>query len=1020
MSKELRLRLIVVVVVLGLATFLAIPWAKRPLFTNNMRYGLDLQGGTELLYRVGEMTEKEKEKHKGEDVASTIIRIINERVDAQGVKQFRIQKQGNDRVLIQLPGADQKETERLQKLIQTSGKLQFRLVALSQDAERFKDKTPPDRYRWLEYARTEGKGRELILIDDGWNLDGDIIKTAYESQDDTGWPAVGFEVHPASQDFFYDLSSSNSDDRLGHGNGRKLAIIMDGKIISAPVIRSGIRDHGIITGGEGGFKPDEQQHLITVLRYGSFPVALEFERLNFVGPGIGSDSIRSGIIASLIAGAAVFLFMVIYYMGLGLVANFALALNIVITVAAMNLLGATLTLPGIAGIALTAGMAVDANILIFERIREEKAKGKTLHQCLKSAYERAFVTIFDSNLTTLITSGILWLVGTGPVRGFAITLSIGIASSMFTAVFVTRVIFELLLLVRVVTQFRMITILRDPAYDWAKWLRVAVIGSALAIAAGILVFSYRGERNLGIDFREGTIVDFTLKKALGIDEVRQRISRFTRPASGTEGAVTPYADAEIQEIVEFAGSRTGATRQFEVRVGFKEKPEVVGGDVRKIFASEIGLPPFESESPADNVSHPSFQFNFQFQLRSETAVAEAEKALRAAFAASPLLLQGSPEGTMPGTVGGTGEQDTGRSHAKHFLFESRRIPLAPGAKPGELLEPLLNEARKRLGELAEIDGAFPFAGPAIERYADMTLKVNFLKEVDPAQVAEALKTFKEVNVEPGKGAPATAEFVLRAKDFKLLQESGEDTFTTRIADWQNAIRAAIKDQKIASNLSEPISRTGSISPIVAHELVERGIMALLLSMLAIVIYVAVRFQIGGVPTQYQGSGFLNFVREIVYRSRYGIAGVAVLAHDVLFTVGLVAIVSELGIFEVKVDLTILAAYLTIIGYSINDTIVIYDRIREDVLKGDKMDVRSIVNLAINQTLSRTILTSGTVFFSLLALFVFGGGVINPFAFTMLIGVIVGVYSTLYIAAPVIIWWEKLASAKPAGPPPAKA
>jgi protein-export membrane protein SecD len=395
MDKELRWKLIMVMAVIAIGLFFAIPW-DRPMFKGKMRYGLDLQGGTELLYRLKELPEEARENYQGEDLASQIIGIISERIDAQGVKQPRIQKQGADRILIQLPGADEKETHDLRNLIETSGDLKFRLCATDELADQYRDKPAPNGYEWIPYSRKKQGDRELVMIDDGYNLGGDIVEKASRSQDQTGFPAVGFKIKRGFQERFYELTSNNSEERLGPNAGRKLAIIMDGKVISAPVVKSGISDDGIITGGQKGFTLKEQNRLVTVLNSGRFPVDLEFEAINQVGPGMGSDSIEKGMRAIIVAGIAVLLFMAVYYLGSGLVANFALCLNLVLILAAMNMISATMTLPGIAGILLTVGMAVDANILIFERIREEKNKGKTLHQALKTGYERATVTIVDA------------------------------------------------------------------------------------------------------------------------------------------------------------------------------------------------------------------------------------------------------------------------------------------------------------------------------------------------------------------------------------------------------------------------------------------------------------------------------------------------------------------------------------------------------------------------------------------------------------------------------------------------
>ncbi|MHC4599733.1 MAG: protein translocase subunit SecF, partial [Planctomycetota bacterium] len=739
-------------------------------------------------------------------------------------------------------------------------------------------------------------------------------------------------------------------------------------------------------------------------------VGLEEESINQVGPGIGSDTIQKGIRAILLAGVVVLVFMALYYLGSGIVANFALCLNLALILAAMNLLSATMTLPGIAGILLTVGMAVDANILIFERIREEKGKGKTLHQALKTGYERAAITIIDANVTTLITAAILWLVGTGPVRGFAVTLSIGILASMFTAIFVTRVIFELLLMGRAITQFRMFQIVKDPNFGFVRWASMAIFASALFLAAGLLVFSYRGEKNLGIDFREGTVVDFNLKKAIPISEVRKRVTEHTRQTD--TGTLYPYRTAEIQELwrgVEVA--EKSVAHSFEVRTGWAEKPETVRGDLLQIFSGDLVPGPFENAQGVENVTNRSFKFTLFYNLTEEKNL----KPMRAAFLRSfqnylPEAF-GEKRDVLPGTLSGSGKEDVGKEIAvKKVKFESKRIRADWNlAEIQAQMDKFVISIRADLqGQVeCEFEGDFPYDPPQFERFADLALTLQFIKDVKPEEVHEAFKNFPAVKITPPKtGGPARA-FVLQTEDFR--QEGGDtaDPWAEQLGVWRERVREAIRDETISSNLSEPISRSVGISPIVAGELVEKGILAIIFSLAAIVLYVAIRFQVGSTAQQFQGSGLFNLIKEILYRARYGIAAIAALVHDVFFTMGVLAICGTLGIIDVKIDLQILAAFLTIIGYSLNDTIVVFDRIRENLNVGEKMPFRDLVNHSINQTLGRTLLTSGTTFVVVFSLFLFGGGIIHGFSFTLLIGVIVGTYSSIYVASPVLLFWEKV-------------
>ena len=398
-----------------------------------IKLGLDLKGGSELLYKV---RVDEREDHPG--ITKEIIEVLKKRIDPQGVIEYRIQEQGSHRILIQVPGATKTEIEALKNRITRLGKLEFRLAA-SSDSPEYKDaleeKQVPGFYKhWLRKKKgEEGEAGKWYLIRNKTEISGEHLSRIYADSKGIE-PVVGFEFDAIGKSKFGQLTERNI--------GKPLAIILDGTLYSAPVIRDRIPGTGII---EGNFTHDEVNELIAIMRAGSLPADLELEMETMVGPSLGRDSINRGLMAGAIGGAFAILFIGIYYMGVGWVANSANALNIFLIVGAMALLDATTTLPGIAGLVLMIGMGIDANVLIFERIREEKAKGKPVRAAVKAGYEKAFSAIFDSNVTTLITGVILAAVGTGPVKGFAWTLILGLIINLFTAIFVTRVIYELFL-----------------------------------------------------------------------------------------------------------------------------------------------------------------------------------------------------------------------------------------------------------------------------------------------------------------------------------------------------------------------------------------------------------------------------------------------------------------------------------------------------------------------------------------------------------------------------------------------
>jgi SecD/SecF fusion protein len=578
------------------------------------------------------------------------------------------------------------------------------------------------------------------------------------TRSDTGEPIISFALTGKGASTFARVTTQyHSTSKAGKEyGGWRLAILLDDKVISAPHIRSEI------LGGsgqiEGNFTPEEARELAIQLQAGALPAKLNIVAQNTVGPTLGADSIRKGVSAAILGLALVAVFMAAYYLYAGFIANFALTLNIVIILGVLAALRATLTLPGIAGIILTIGMAVDANVLIYERIREELAGAKKMAAAIDSGYQKAFRTILDANVTTLISASVLYYLGTGPVRGFAVTLIIGIAASMFTAIVVTRVVFDLLLRSKRFTKLPMLAFIRKPSFDFIAQNRRALILSLAVVLLGMVTFGAKWSKNFGIDFSGGQ----------------------------------------------------SATLVFE--------KEITPRDLTSIRRALSASPEIED-----------------FNLRRFT-----------------------PQGMDPDTGITVDAKTTG------------------GDESASLAE--------------QIKGLFP--------------------------------------------------------DNPVVDESQDIVF-----------------------------------PTVAHRLWKQASLALLVAVLGMIIYISWRFEF-----------------------RFAVGAIAALFHDVLVTVAFMT-----GFFiltQRQLNLPIVAVLLTIIGYSVNDTIVIFDRVREDmkIMKG--VDLKTILNTSINQTLSRTILTSVTTLLVVLCLFLLGGQAINDFAFAMLVGIVAGTYSTIYIASPIVLMMEK--------------
>ena len=369
------------------------------------------------------------------------LQTIRNRIDQFGVAEPVIQRQGmaGTRILVQLPGAE--DPERVKNLLRTSAILQFRLVQAG-----------PAETREALVAAAGGQlpaGTEIVesipetvngveippmfyLLDIVPIVEGGELKDARLSQDEFGLPAIGFTLEATSAQKFGEFTSTNI--------GRLLAIVLDDRVQQAPSIESRIDGDGII---RGSFTLEEAEDRSLMLRSGALPASIEYLEDRSVGPSLGRESIRQGVLAAIIGMSLVVAFMLVYYKGAGINAVLALALNLIIVMGVMASLQATLTLPGIAGLILLIGMSVDANVLIFERIREELDLGKTVRSSIDAGFSKAFSAILDANLTTLIAAAFLFQFGTGPVKGFAVTITIGIVASMFTALFVSRVIFAI-------------------------------------------------------------------------------------------------------------------------------------------------------------------------------------------------------------------------------------------------------------------------------------------------------------------------------------------------------------------------------------------------------------------------------------------------------------------------------------------------------------------------------------------------------------------------------------------------
>ncbi|HEX5399811.1 MAG TPA: protein translocase subunit SecD [Verrucomicrobiae bacterium] len=727
--------------------------------SGKIKLGLDLQGGTAFIMEM-DTNALEQAVNNGQtnnfvtsqETANAIaqaVDVLRKRVDRFGVAEPVIQPEGANQIQIQLPGLSEADKASAEANLTNAAFLEFRMVKEDSDQYINPDtgqiiKPIPPGYEVLKHAEPPQNGKpqspEIVVVRKSPEpgLSGDIVTSARMGRGNLGEPLVEFELTDTAGKRFGEVTRNNI--------GRRLAIVLDGRLYSAPRINSEIDNRGEIT---GHFTQEEAQKLAAVLQ-NPLRAPLHVISSYDVAPTLGRDSIHSGIMASLMAVILVSGFMLIYYRVAGLTANIALITNIIILLGVMCSVGTTFTLPGIAGVVLTIGMAVDANVLIYERLREELAKGKSLRGAIAAGYDRAFGTIFDSHVTTLISSVILIFLGTGEIKGFGVTLTIGVAASLFTALVVTRLIFDFLLDRNWLKSLGMFHLIRATNVNFMGVAKPLFIATWLFVVLSLGFGVYRGPQMFGVDFRGGDSVTF----------------------------------------------------------GFVQKP--------------------------------------------------SEKDVRAALA-----------------------------------------------------------------DIGEKDAQIQF-------------------QTDVASGKETMR------VTTSSGTAARVETDL--------------------------------EQKFPQSKLNPLG-TKTVGATVGKDIRNSAIIASLMALFGILVYVAFRYEFS-----------------------FAVGAIVGVVHDVFLTVGCYCLAKAAT--GRQFNTTVVAAVLTIIGFSINDKVVIFDRIREDLKLGMRGTFKEIINAALNQTLSRTIITSGTVFLATACLYVWGGGAINDFAFTFLIGIVTGTYSSIYIASAFVLWWHK--------------
>jgi len=732
----------------------------------SIKRGLDLRGGIAFTMEAIDLNEStDFDDASGASPMDKVVEIMSERLNAFGVAETMVRKKGDRAIEVQIPDLTTKQDPGILQELQKPAKLEFRIVNTNPNAPATaiegEEWTDDDGIPYLSMLRADAQPNERpIWVRRLWSADGEIIEEAYPRQDQIGGWEVGLDFTSEGAKIFGDLTAEIAQmTDLSTGIPGRLAIILDGQLESAPSVKERIDGGSAVITGNFSFR--EAKMLSDILN-NPLKVSLAIGEQYEVSPTLAAGALSSSVNACLLGAVLVIAFMLIWYKAGGLVAVLSVSINVLLVVAILaGIFDATFTLPGMAALVLTIGMAVDANILIFERIREELKAGKSSENALTGGYAKAFSTIIDANLTTLITASILIWLGTGPVKGFGITLAIGIVTSVFCAMFVSRQFLSFLLKAGISNLISLAKIEKTPSRNGIEFLnfrKIAFLASWLIVAVGIYSVYEKRDHILGIDFRGG----------------EELIAAFNE-------AVDPG----------------------EIESSLQTNPDL--GEVQHVYRSEVGS--------------------------GETA--------------SRLVLQ--------------------------------------------------TEEGKSREALSHLNATFPSAG---------------------------------------------------------LTEEG------------------------LSNIG------GSVSDQIKSD----AILSVSVALLGILLYVALRFEMG-----------------------YAIGAVVATVHDVLMTVGLFVLLGNLsdgGICSGQFTAPMLASILMIVGYSINDTIVVFDRIREELELNPVTNLRKIITIAINRVLSRSILTSFTTLLAAVSLWIFGAGIINDFAFVFVIGILTGTFSSIFIASPIFYFWHK--------------
>jgi SecD/SecF fusion protein len=873
------------------------------------KFGPDLAGGITLIYEVEEPGTSATDANQAAKANTPpggispdkaqmdkLIGALRKRIDPTSTKEITIRPQGNWAVELIIPQTGPDALESVKHRITALGELEFRITAdpnWTQDRPKIEAAklAPPNQKdvmlgdnkvgEWVEYdtkafakndhslvTRMAGDTPEAFVLTDPYNVTGEYLSNADKGADERGGPAVHFSFNNQGAQRFRQLTGNNLQNQAT-GAFRHLGILLDKVLKSAPNIQSTISDQGQISGG--AMTDKEVEDTVSILNAGSLPAKLNKTPISqtIISPTLGAVTIQRGEQAIVISFLSIVVFMLVYYRLSGLIAVGALFINLILVLAAMIMIKAAFTLPGLAGLVLTIGIAVDANVLIFERMREELRNGAALRMAIRNGFGRATRTIIDANMTTIISAVVMYTAGRDQIKGFAITLILGVLVSMFTAIFCSRIVFDILERRGWITTLKMNSIIGKTNIDFMGWQYWAIGASWVLIFIGMVGVYFRGSSLLNIDFTGGSTVTFVLDAAHAktITEVQTTLDK---------------SDLVNKNLLVVRNGETDKESRFTVTTSEQEVDRV-----KQTIVDSFG----------SNLVNYSVDFS-DVKPFSENG-------------------QSGTDARVMVNAGSQFDKEDGVSH-----------------------DALLDWIKTALA-------------------ADQQSSVTAIA-TNPNYRAGSSVRFKEWSV-------------------RLI---GLD---------ENGAHALLEKMKTTMNATPMFPLANQIGGRVSTGLQIQAIKAIVLSCLGIIAYLWLRFQ----------------------KISFGLAAVIALLHDVFITIGMVAlsayfvnlmpgVAKALQIDSFQISLEIVAALLTIIGYSVNDTIIVFDRLRE--VRGKSPDLtKEMINSCVNATLSRTLLTAFTVFLVVMILYWFGGEGVHGFAFCMVIGVFVGCYSSIYIAAPILYW-----------------